>query len=67
VPLKKSILFVFIFSCFLKKSGAFRSIPLQADAFRGQRFSLLVRKLTAGSSAVAFPAGVAAFHFIELL
>jgi hypothetical protein len=45
---------------------AFRSIPLQADAFRGQRFSLFVRMLTAGSSAVAFPAGVAAFHFIEL-
>jgi hypothetical protein len=31
------------------------------------RFSLLVRMLTAGSSAVAFPAGVAAFHFIKLL
>jgi hypothetical protein len=47
---------------------AFRSIPLQTDAFRGQCFSLLVRKtmLTVGSSAIAFPAGVAVFHSIEL-
>ncbi|WP_349409069.1 hypothetical protein [Pseudalkalibacillus sp. SCS-8] len=37
---------------------------LQADAFRGQRFSLLeLVPHSAGSSAVAFPAGVAALRF----
>jgi hypothetical protein len=58
---------LFFYLTDFKKVVALRWIPLQADAFRGQRFSLLVRKtmLTAGSSAVAFPAGVVAFHSID--